>query len=552
MSYSELIGNGTTYIVPPYQRDYSWDEENWDDLWLDILSLPEEKYHYMGYVVLREGEEKKTFSIIDGQQRFTTIAIISLACIDLLEEWIQKGIDADSNKQRKEKLIERFVGNRPASSLKLTSKLRLNNNSDVFFQTYLIELREPRNKQRLKPTAKLLWSAFEYFRKKVRERFASENLGANLAAFLEDIMAEGLLFTAIYVDDDINAYKVFETLNARGVKLSTADLLKNYIFSLTAQGGETDLASAERQWLTINETLKNKDLPSFLRYYWASRYPIETKQSLFKAIKKRVNSPLASFQLLKELEDNVDVFAAFDKPDNEIWTKEERFHIAALELFNVTQCYSLMLAAFEKLNRDEFAKILRLIEVISFRYNVIGGSNPKEAEKIYNSAAMKVSEGRLTAPREIFQEINPLYHSDEKFKNDFSLKSLSARNQKKLLRYILIKLENHIAETNYDFLSDNATIEHILPENPTNGWRDIFSDDEQETYTYRLGNYTPLEESKNRDSGTKAFLEKREIYQSSRYELSSEIDATEWTTSTIKARQEQMAKWATAVWRIDY
>ena len=74
-TFSELIGNEKIYSVPPYQRDYSWDEEEWEDLWLDILGLKEEHIHYMGYVVI-QNEKGKKFRIIDGQQRFTTFSII--------------------------------------------------------------------------------------------------------------------------------------------------------------------------------------------------------------------------------------------------------------------------------------------------------------------------------------------------------------------------------------------------------------------------------------------------------------------------------------------
>ncbi|MDZ4710115.1 MAG: DUF262 domain-containing protein [Saprospiraceae bacterium] len=61
-SFNELISNGKTYRVPAYQRDYSWEKEFWEDLWLDILELPVEKYHYMGYIVTQEDDtDKKTF-----------------------------------------------------------------------------------------------------------------------------------------------------------------------------------------------------------------------------------------------------------------------------------------------------------------------------------------------------------------------------------------------------------------------------------------------------------------------------------------------------------
>ncbi len=96
---NELISNGRVFRVPPFQRDYSWTEEEWEDLWLDILevSREEEPFHYMGYVVL-QSDGSRNLTIIDGQQRITTLSILVLAVIKLLEDWAEEGVLPEENR----------------------------------------------------------------------------------------------------------------------------------------------------------------------------------------------------------------------------------------------------------------------------------------------------------------------------------------------------------------------------------------------------------------------------------------------------------------------
>jgi len=81
-TYRQLMGNGLRYEIPKFQRDYTWDTEQWDDLWQDLktLLLNEEEEHYMGYLVLQTSNNKN-FQIIDGQQRLTTLSILILSTL---------------------------------------------------------------------------------------------------------------------------------------------------------------------------------------------------------------------------------------------------------------------------------------------------------------------------------------------------------------------------------------------------------------------------------------------------------------------------------------
>ena len=93
-TYRKLLGNGLTYRIPRFQRDYSWSDEEWEDLWADIVETTRdggEPAHYMGYLVLQSKDER-TFEVIDGQQRLTTLSIIVLAVLRNLQRLIDSGI----------------------------------------------------------------------------------------------------------------------------------------------------------------------------------------------------------------------------------------------------------------------------------------------------------------------------------------------------------------------------------------------------------------------------------------------------------------------------
>jgi hypothetical protein len=557
VSFGDLLGNGRIFRVPSFQRDYAWREEEWDDLWRDILeSAATGQPHYMSYVLLQSADTQN-FVIIDGQQRFATLSLLALAVLKHLQELVEKGVEAIENRQRIAILRTSFLGYQDPASLIPTSKLFLNRNIDDFYQSFLLRLRSPVSPEALKPAEKSLWKAFLFFYEAISDHFGAAISGQALAGLLNVTVARRLIFTVIQVDDDLNAYQVFETLNARGVRLSTSDLLKNYLFSIVARISPAELSEAERQWQTINDELGREDFTPFLRHYWNSRYPLERKSNLFKAIRKAVRDSDEVFELLERLERIAPVYLALSHPDDPSWRgdRDRRKRIVEFDLFYTPQCYSLLLSGYERLEPAEFTRLLQVCAVISFRYNVICKLNANTLEEVCNRAALKVRNGDATTARQIFQALKPIYVADEKFKDDFSWAAVNTRSSrgKRLARYILFSIENQLSNKDYNFEDTSATIEHILPENLTAEWVTRFSASEHEANVYRLGNLSLLETTKNKECGAAPYEEKLPVYQNSVYRLTAqEINYIEWTPGTLHKRQEKMARWATAIWRVDY
>ena len=134
INYLELIGNGKQYRVPPYQRDYSWKQEQWEDLWNDILQLrsDREERHYLGALVV-EARDDREFLIIDGQQRLATLSVLALAVVAILDSMARDGIDSESTRERSRELRNRFLGEKDPASLVERSRLHLNDTDNAFY-----------------------------------------------------------------------------------------------------------------------------------------------------------------------------------------------------------------------------------------------------------------------------------------------------------------------------------------------------------------------------------------------------------------------------------
>jgi hypothetical protein len=175
-------------------------------------------------------------------------------------------------------------------------------------------------------------------------------------------------------------------------------------------------------------------------------------------------------------------------------------------------------------------------------------------EKAYNKAANLVYNGTFTLASQVIADLKELYLDDETFKKHFELKSINTSNsqQKKIARYILHKLEGNLpGGIRSDFVADDGTIEHILPENPDTYWSNLFNEEDHQKNVYMMGNLTLLEASKNnKEASQKPFEVKIQIYRSSRYALSNQIAGTEWSIKMIRHRQAHLAKVATGVWKI--
>jgi uncharacterized protein with ParB-like and HNH nuclease domain len=560
-TFRHLMGNGLSYRVPPFQRDYSWTEDEWDDLWQDISGLFEqdsEPAHYMGYLVLQSADSKN-FDVIDGQQRLATLSVLVLALLKHLQELVATGLDAENNTKRIEQLRNSYIGYLDPVTLNAKAKLELNRHNNRFYQNYLVPL-AVLPQRGLNVSEHQLRKVFLWFLAKIQDQYGmKEDSGRKLTYFL-DKLVDKLCFTVITVTDELNAFRVFETLNARGVRLSASDLLKNYLFSLVGAENPhaTELAALEDRWERIIGLLGQETFQEFLRVFWNSRHKLVRKGDLFKTIKQSINNKGKAFELLRDLDQSAAVYATLRDPTDATWNKEEKQALEQLKMYNVQQPLAMLLACygrFYEADRLGFTKIMRATAIIAFRYNVICGFHTGNQESLYNDIAAKVSGGVYAQPRQVIEAMKPVYPMEDQFKLAFTgkkLKTTSGRN-KKVMRHVLFRLERQLSERDFDEESAKYTLEHILPEHPAEEWADI-AENIQEDMIYRLGNMTLLESDANRDIGNAEYAVKLEAYRKSDFQLTRAVAEhyNTWNERKVEARQKKMADIASSIWRVDF
>lgn len=547
-TFQELVGNGVKYTVPRFQRDYAWELEHLEDLWSDIESLNSEQYHYMGYIVLQQ-KGTHDFEVIDGQQRLVTLSLVVLSAMKQIKALIDNGVNIKDNSQRLEVLTDRFIGSRNPITLQIDNKLSLNRNNKANFRHICTHFDFPNNRGTTK-TNKLLNNAFKFYTEKTMG-----NSGSKIAEFIERLTS-GMLFTKIVVQDDINAYKVFETLNARGVQLSTPDLLKNYIFSVVTKEDnvtEPDLDDLDEQWAGVISQLGESNFTDFIRYHHNFQDKLVTKKSLFKSVRNLADTPKKAYAYLYSLIEYAPIYASLLNPHDEWWAnqkdpcyKEAVKYLVGLKLFNLKQLFTILMIAFVKFPANEFVKTVKYLYVLSIRYNVICHLSPNELEKRYNQIANKVFSEEYSRASHIKNgnEFKELYPDNDSFFNSFQYAKMPSRKSPKKIRFLLAEIETMLShKTDYT----KTTLEHICPFNPNQKWHEYFGEGINDIQD-RLGNVILLEKD---ELGRGEFNEKRKAYLSSPFKLSQKIAKyEEWNIQNVNDYQTWLASKAVQTWQV--
>jgi hypothetical protein len=370
---------------------------------------------------------------------------------------------------------------------------------------------------------------------------------------LESVLGPSLKFIGIEVEDEVQAFSLFETLNARGVQLGPADLIKNFLFS--SLRAEEDLAVADHRWAQICDAVGPEHVAELIRYYFCRSHAVIRNEQLLRLTKEAAGTPERALEFLTRMEREAEDLSALRNDRDPAWNHDAELveGIRVLNLFGVKQSYPLLLAAKQRFDAGDFKKTLRLIIAFSFRYTVIGRFSPSDLEPVLNGAAIAIEKGEIRRPRAAYQAIKQKYIDDSRFESLFANASFDYTNRRrKIVRYILGEIEYQSGGMRIDFESSDATVEHVLPQNPSGDWHELFGKN-FDAFVNRLGNLSLLERELNDKARGLPFAQKAQIYGLSKFEMSRALKSgEEWSPGIVDARQNSWAKLACQIWKVHF
>jgi hypothetical protein len=539
----------TKLEVPVYQRSFEWTEEV-QELLEDIgeaFSRNKEEYFLGSLVVINAPEGERT-TLLDGQQR---LAVISLLLAGIADQFDDRGDKKRSGEIRREYLTKYDIIEGTEHP-----QLKLNLADDMYFRAILN--REGGEPDSGAPAShQRLWQACEtisnWLSKKVSEIKDPIKWLSEFSKYL-DTSAYVIYFG---VADDANAFLIFETMNDRGLDLSIADLLKNY---LLGHAGE-DLQTVLNLWNTANASLRayggENLFTVFLRHFWSSKHGLVREKDLYRNIKSRISTSANVTDFTNELANNSNFYAAILSPDHEFWSEasaKAREHIGTLSRLGLEQYRPMLLSTLAHLQMEDVENLLRLLISWSVRLLIVGGLGGGVIENNYCVLAQDIRNGKLKTVREIANRANKSFvPNDSIFRDSFANARVSKAS---LARYYLQTLElegkGEIQPELVPNINPNElTLEHVLPERPAEDAWTQFDEEEKKAYTKRLGNMLLLKQKMNSTIRSSPFNTKRKIYAQSDLLLTKKVaKAVEWTKETIKDHQNYLAELAVKAWKI--
>lgn len=534
---SRILTEQIRYEIPPYQRPYSWEKGNVEQLLDDVWEAYEadDAEYFIGSLITIERAKDALYEVVDGQQRLTTLNLIFARLRDSVDE------------PAKSSLGKRVLPRNELTGEEETPRLTLRHKDQSFFRRHVLTS---------EPVTEAILREIERDQDAPKLRIA-ENL-ATIDAFCVEKDQQTLKLFANYVLTRVyvvfvttaswqSAYRLFNVLNARGMPLSNADLIKNMLFARLGGGGKRSEELDER-WLELEETIGIERMDQFLGHHRSSIVALKSRKTLHEEFEPLIEATPDPFAFLDAVTTSAKNYVhiqqgAFDDPAAKRALRS--LHRVAFEewipplLAFLNQPVAGMTAGafiglLEKITYQNWIRRLAFTARLTVYFQLINAIRAgKPAEDVRDIFRQNGSDGEFQALLD-----------GEVYGKPFA-------------QAVLLRLEE--ADQDESVTKDyggKVTIEHVLPQALKDDyWRERFTDDQHRLWLHRLGNLALLAGIKNYRAQYSSFDRKKQIYAERNNKVSFDttkqvLNAADWRPEAIETRHRALMESAIRVWSI--
>lgn len=582
LSINQLFGsNNEQYVIPTYQRRYSWHERQVWELIDDISLIENADTHLLGSIVCLAGHHTaglNKLELVDGQQRLTTISIL-LECI---RQRLESENETDEAAEVGRLLSAKPLGGKPVRKVTLDSidseefdKL-VNNDQTGEFQ----------NQQ-------LLW-AFDSVREWISEQSVEQ-----IGSFLYRLKNQAIIIR-LDVSEAKDAFKLFETINNRGLRLSPTDIIKNFLLGNAARFGEKSLQDARKSWAELIRYLDGTNSDAFFRYYLmamqkrrltASEVVFGFKQLFMSQVVEASALPERHmYDDTEEIDDSTGEDLEGDSLQSATVNPVEKSsfkdfllqlvqsakvygelvlvktgdpainrHLRNLQMIKAVQTYGfLMYLRVNGCSDKHFREILRLTESFVLRRHVCR-ERSNETEALFARMCGINPEAPIQPTKGEYGDLCP---DDEKFQYEFANANFTG-NIIDRARYCLeqIEMSKHGKFDELQVLgADEVHVEHIIPQkiktkkaiSEFGDWVTYLgekAESQHERYVSRIGNLTIFAGALNIGASNNPFMKKKQAYKESGIKLTQELlKLPQFKFKNVELRSKELADIAVKLW----
>ncbi len=574
-----VFGKENKFAIPPYQRSYSWNKKNWQMLWDDMIEAYNNKRkHFLGTLVVVEKEKELEFEVVDGQQRLTTIYLLTAA---IAASYGTNGSSENAMRLLHERIIYPYRGEGDPHRLALSNRSPANDHDNL--KACIEAMKMGGNS--LETSASRIAEAYGFFVSRIRK--LRESKSSDTEGFVENALT-GLQFLMIKLDKkDDDAQRVYRSINATGMKLTGADMIRNHVLMGINHADQERLY--ENHWSVLDEIFSDsaeKSFDSFVRFYIA-------------IIRSQMKTGGQGKELLCRNE-SVTIFESFIDLLPLENSSYESTDVLLRDVVSYARCYQRVMANEKFCLREKITKVTPLDQFLRhhapFRQNgfvpffmqlVLSAEREEYPEKDI-LAAMRIVDGYVVrrtilkldsnnynaigpemwrgtqenlaskSPADSFatstakalsaltQAKSNAYPSDDRVRHH--LAEHSDFGAQRIAKPTLFAIERHFPE--HAEITTTTELEHVLPKNPVVGWEHI---PDSKVYLDHLGNVTLNEKRINIANSNKPFADKREKFQQSPFQITQQTrlaKESEWTTDLIRKRANELAEFFLATWPI--